>query len=120
VAIYSREDRFALHRYKADESYLVGEGKGPIEAYLDIEDIIRIATEAAVDAIHSGYGFLSENPDFADACVAAGLIFIGPDGDTMRSLGSKIAARKLANGVGYPTIPIMWSGSSCANVPMRG
>ncbi len=96
VAIYSLEDRFALHRYKADESYLVGDGKGPIEAYLDIQDIIRIATEADVDAIHPGYGFLSENPDFADACEAAGLIFIGPDGDTMRSLGSKVAARKLA------------------------
>jgi pyruvate carboxylase len=105
VAIYSREDRFALHRYKADESYLVGEGKGPIEAYLDIDDIIRIATEADVDGIHPGYGFLSENPDFADACVAAGLIFIGPDGDTMRSLGSKIAARKLAGDAGVPVMP---------------
>ncbi|MBT7265734.1 MAG: pyruvate carboxylase, partial [Rhodospirillaceae bacterium] len=92
VAIYSREDRFALHRYKADESYLVGEGKGPIEAYLDIEDIIRTAVEADVDAIHPGYGFLSENPDFADAVVEAGLIFVGPTGDTMRSLGSKVAA----------------------------
>ena len=105
VAIYSLEDRFALHRYKADESYLVGDGKGPIEAYLDIQDIIRIATEADVDAIHPGYGFLSENPDFADACEAAGLIFIGPDGDTMRSLGSKVAARKLASEAGVPVMP---------------
>jgi pyruvate carboxylase len=105
VAIYSREDRFALHRYKADESYLVGEGKGPIEAYLDIADIIRTAIEAGVDAIHPGYGFLSENPDFADAVVDAGLIFIGPTGDTMRSLGSKVAARKLALEAGVPVMP---------------
>ena len=68
VAIYSREDRFSLHRTKADESYLVGEGKGPVEAYLDIADIVRIAREAQVDAVHPGYGFLSENPEFADAC----------------------------------------------------
>jgi pyruvate carboxylase len=71
VAIYSNEDRFALHRFKSDESYLVGAGKKPIQAYLDIDDIIRIAKEAEVDAIHPGYGFLSENPDFADACAAA-------------------------------------------------
>ena len=105
VAIYSREDRFALHRYKADESYLVGEGKGPIEAYLDIDDIIRIATEAEADAIHPGYGFLSENPVFADACRDAGLIFIGPDGDTMRRLGSKVKARELALEAGVPVVP---------------
>src|ERR1700687_5217544 len=76
VAIHSREDRFSLHRTKADESYLVGDGKGPIDAYLDIVDIIRIATEARVDAIHPGYGFLSESPEFADACAAARLVFI--------------------------------------------
>ncbi len=105
VAIYSREDRFALHRYKADESYLVGESKGPIEAYLDIEDIIRIAQEAGVDAIHPGYGFLSENPDFADAVVAAGIIFVGPTGDTMRGLGSKVAARALAIKANVPVMP---------------
>ena len=84
VAIYSQEDRYALHRYKADESYLVGKGKSPIDAYLDIDDIIRIATDSQVDAIHPGYGFLSENPDFADACEAAGIIFVGPGGHTMR------------------------------------
>ena len=71
VAIYSNEDRFALHRFKADESYLVGVGKKPIQAYLDIDDIIRVARAAGVDAIHPGYGFLSENPDFAAACAAA-------------------------------------------------
>ncbi len=78
ISIYSQEDRFSLHRMKADESYLVGEGKGPIEAYLDIEDIIRVALESGADAIHPGYGFLSENPEFADACEAAGIVFVGP------------------------------------------
>ncbi|MAF08732.1 MAG: pyruvate carboxylase [Acidiferrobacteraceae bacterium] len=105
VAIYSREDRFALHRYKADESYLVGTGKGPVEAYLDIGEIIRIAREAGADAIHPGYGFLSENPDFAEACSEAGLIFIGPPVDVMRRLGSKIAARELAEEAGVPVMP---------------
>ncbi|MBC8009639.1 MAG: pyruvate carboxylase, partial [Burkholderiales bacterium] len=105
VAIYSNEDRFALHRFKADESYLVGEGKKPIQAYLDIDDIIRIAREAGVDAIHPGYGFLSENPDFADACAAAGIAFIGPNGDVMRRLGNKVAARELAEAAGVPVMP---------------
>jgi pyruvate carboxylase len=105
VAIHSREDRFSLHRTKADESYLVGEGKGPIEAYLDIEDIVRIAVEARVDAIHPGYGFLSESPEFAEACAAAGIIFIGPLPDTMRRLGNKVAARNLAVSAGVPVMP---------------
>ena len=105
VAIYSQEDRFALHRYKADESYLVGEGKGPIEAYLDINDIIRIAKDADVDAIHPGYGFLSENPEFADQVIESDMIFIGPTGETMRQLGSKVAARKLAVKAGVPVMP---------------
>ena len=105
VAIYSNEDRFALHRFKADESYLVGAGKKPIQAYLDIADIIRIAREAEVDAIHPGYGFLSENPDFADACKAAGIAFIGPNGEVMRRLGNKVAARQLAEQAGVPVVP---------------
>jgi pyruvate carboxylase len=105
VAIFSNEDRFALHRFKADESYLVGAGKKPIQAYLDIDDIIRIAKEAEVDAIHPGYGFLSENPDFADACVKAGIAFIGPSGDVMRSLGNKVAARAVAIAAGVPVVP---------------
>src|SRR5258708_23886112 len=71
VAIYSREDRFSLHRTKADEAYQVGEGRGPVEAYLDIADILRIAHDAQVDAIHPGYGFLSENPQFAESCAEA-------------------------------------------------
>ena len=105
VAIFSNEDRFALHRFKADESYLVGEGKKPIQAYLDIADIIRIALEAGVDAIHPGYGFLSENPDFADACATAGIAFIGPNGDVMRTLGNKVAARAVAIAAGVPVVP---------------
>src|SRR5262247_2046780 len=78
VSVYSQEDRFSLHRMKADESYLVGEGKGAVEAYLDIENIVRVARETGVDAVHPGYGFLSENPQFAEACAAAGLTFVGP------------------------------------------
>lgn len=105
VGIYSYEDRLALHRFKADESYLVGKGKKPIEAYLDIDDIIRIAKEANVDAIHPGYGFLSENPDFADACEKAGIAFIGPRGDVMRNLGNKIAARHMAEVANVPVVP---------------
>lgn len=105
IAIHSREDRFSLHRTKSDESYLVGDGKGPIEAYLDIPDIIRIAHEAHADAVHPGYGFLAENPDFADACAAAGLIFIGPAPQTMRTLGNKVAARNLAIAAGVPVMP---------------
>jgi pyruvate carboxylase len=105
VAIYSQEDRFSLHRTKADESYLVGEGKGALEAYLDIEDILRIARLARVDAIHPGYGFLSENPAFAAACAAAGIVFIGPSPDTMRTLGNKVAARNLAKSAGVPVMP---------------
>ncbi len=105
VAIYSTEDRFALHRFKADESYLVGEGRKPIAAYLDIDDIIRIAREANVDAIHPGYGFLSENPGFAEACERAGIVFIGPRPEVMRTLGNKVAARKLAAAAGVPVMP---------------
>ena len=105
VAIYSREDRFALHRFKADESYLVGADKTPIAAYLDIADIIRIAREARVDAIHPGYGFLSENPDFAEACEDAGIAFIGPSAAVMRLLGNKVSARELAVRAGVPVVP---------------
>jgi len=105
VAIYSAEDRFALHRTKADEAYLVGAGKRPLAAYLDIEDIVRIAREANVDAIHPGYGFLSENPAFAAACEQAGIRFIGPRAEVMSRLGNKVAARALAESVGVPVMP---------------
>lgn len=105
VGIYANEDRFALHRFKCDESYLVGEGKKPISAYLDIDDILRIAKKANVDAIHPGYGFLSENPDFAEACRENGIIFIGPQPSVMRTLGNKVDARNAAVKAGVPVMP---------------
>jgi len=105
VAIYAEEDRLSLHRYKADESYPVGHGKTPLGAYLDIDDIIRVAREAAVDAIHPGYGFLSENPDFADACRDAGITFVGPSAAVMRELGNKVSARQVAERAGVPVVP---------------
>ena len=105
VAIYAHEDRFALHRFKADESYQVGRGQKPIAAYLDIADIIRIACEAGVDAVHPGYGFLSENPLLAEACAEAGIIFIGPSPTVLRTLGDKVAARKAAQRAQVPVLP---------------
>ncbi|MGB7552496.1 MAG: biotin carboxylase N-terminal domain-containing protein, partial [Chromatiaceae bacterium] len=105
IAIFSNEDRFALHRFKADEAYRVGAGQKPIAAYLDIADIIRIARENQVDAIHPGYGFLSENPDFAEACATAGIAFIGPRPEVMRLLGNKVSARELAARAGVPVVP---------------
>jgi pyruvate carboxylase len=105
VAVYSQEDRFSLHRTKADEAYLVGRERGPVEAYLDIPDVLRIGREAGVEAIHPGYGFLSENPDFARACAAAGILFIGPAPDTLALLGNKVTARELAVAAGVPVMP---------------
>ncbi len=105
VAIYAHEDRFSLHRFKADESYKVGQGQKPIAAYLDIEGILRIARDAGVDAIHPGYGFLSENPDFAEACEAAGIRFIGPSPRVLRQLGDKVSARQAAEAAGVPVLP---------------
>ena len=103
--IYSEEDRLSLHRFKADESYLIGQGKGPVAAYLDIEGIVATAKENGVDLIHPGYGFLSENPDFARACAAAGIAFVGPDPRLLELLGDKVAARKLAQEAGVPIVP---------------
>src|SRR3954452_5065032 len=105
VAIYSQEDRLALHRFKADEAYLVGEGKGPVEAYLDFEGIVALAKEKEVDAIHPGYGFLSENPALPRACDRAGITFIGPGADLLDLLGDKTAARQLAQKAGIPVVP---------------
>ena len=90
VAIYSEEDNTSLFRTKADESYQLGKGKSPVDAYLGIDEIIEIARAKGVDAIHPGYGFLSENPDFAQACEDAGIEFIGPTADMMNQLGDKI------------------------------
>src|SRR5271170_1382686 len=97
VAIYSDEDRLSLHRFKADEAYLIGEGKGPVQAYLDVDGIVALAKEHGVDAIHPGYGFLSENPALPRACEAAGITFVGPNADLLELLGDKTAARELAD-----------------------
>ncbi|MFG6079595.1 pyruvate carboxylase [Paracoccus litorisediminis] len=105
VAIYAEEDKLGLHRFKADEAYRIGEGLGPVAAYLSIPEIIRVARESGADAIHPGYGLLSENPDFVDACTSAGITFIGPTADTMRALGDKASARRVAIKAGVPVIP---------------
>src|SRR6059058_5939502 len=105
VAIYSQEDRLALHRFKADDAYQVGAGKGPVEAYLDIPGIIALAKEKEVDAIHPGYGFLSENPALARGCEKAGIAFIGPPPGLLELLGDKTAARRLASSAGVPVLP---------------
>jgi pyruvate carboxylase len=105
VAIYSEQDRRHIHRVKADEAYLVGKGQAPVAAYLDVPGIIRIAQEHDVEAIHPGYGFLSERSDFADACVKAGIRFIGPPASVMARMGDKVAARQSAIAAGLPIIP---------------
>ena len=105
VAIYAEEDRFGVHRFKADESYLVGQGKGPVAAYLDIDSIISIAKARDVDMIHPGYGFLSENAQFARACENAGITFVGPKPELLEKMGDKVAAKKAADLAGVPTLP---------------
>ncbi len=105
VAIYAQEDRLSIHRFKADESYLVGAGKGPVAAYLDIEGIVALAKEKGVDMIHPGYGFLAENAKFAKACEQAGITFIGPRVKLLEMMGDKVAARALAQKVKVPTLP---------------
>src|SRR3979490_1526711 len=105
LAVFSHEDRLSLHRFKADEAYLIGEGKGPVQAYLDVEGIVALAKERGVDAIHPGYGFLSENPALPRACEAAGITFIGPRAELLDLLGDKTAARRLAAKAGIPAIP---------------
>ena len=105
VAVFSQEDRLSLHRFKADEAYLIGQGKGPVQAYLDVDNIIDLAVEKGVDAIHPGYGFLSENPALPRACAQAGITFVGPSPELLEALGDKTAARKLAQGAGIPVVP---------------
>ena len=104
VAIYSHEDRFAMHRLKADEAYQVGKAGEPIRSYLNIPAIVALAREKGVDAIHPGYGFLSENAEFARACEAAGIIFVGPRPEMLDMLGDKVAARKIAAEAGVPIL----------------
>ena len=105
VAVFAEEDKLGLHRFKADEAYRIGEGMGPVAAYLSIEEIIRVAKMSGADAIHPGYGLLSENPEFVDACTDAGITFIGPKAKTMRQLGDKASARDVAVEAGVPVIP---------------
>ena len=104
IAIYSEEDRFSLHRYKAEEAYLIGSGMDPIQAYLNVENVVALAVEKRVDAIHPGYGFLSENPVFARACADAGILFVGPRPEILEQLGDKTAARALAARLGVPIL----------------
>ncbi len=105
VAVFAEEDKLSLHRFKADEAYRIGAGMGPVEAYLSIDEIIRVARQSGADAIHPGYGLLSENPDFVDACTANGIAFIGPKAETMRMLGDKASARRAAIAAGVPVVP---------------
>ncbi|MEG0156125.1 MAG: biotin carboxylase N-terminal domain-containing protein, partial [Anaerovoracaceae bacterium] len=105
VAIYSEEDKNTLFRTKADESYLIGKGKAPVEAYLGIQEIIELAKAKGVDAIHPGYGFLSENVEFSKACEEAGIVFIGPDHNMMDQLGDKIKSKLTARKAEVPIIP---------------
>ncbi len=105
VAVFAEQDKLSLHRFKSDEAYRIGEGLGPVEAYLSIDEVIRVAKLSGADAIHPGYGLLSENPALVDACSEAGLAFIGPDAATMRLLGDKASARKVAMSAGVPVVP---------------
>ncbi|MEO1436400.1 MAG: biotin carboxylase N-terminal domain-containing protein, partial [Bacteroidota bacterium] len=104
VAIYTHEDRYSLHRYKADEAYQIGPEHEPLKPYLDIEEILRVAKQNKVEAIHPGYGFLSENVNFARRCREEGIIFIGPDPEVMERLGDKVRAKTVARSVDVPLI----------------
>jgi pyruvate carboxylase len=105
VAVYTHEDRFALHRFKADEAYFIGKPGEPIRSYLDIAGIIAVAREQEIDAIHPGYGFLSENPALVRACREAGVLFVGPREEILRQLGDKVVAREIAQKAGVPVLP---------------
>ncbi|XP_039997309.1 pyruvate carboxylase, mitochondrial-like isoform X2 [Xiphias gladius] len=105
VAVYSEQDTGQMHRQKADEAYLIGKGLPPVAAYLHIPDIIKVAKDNNVDAIHPGYGFLSERADFAQACTEAGVMFVGPNPETVRKMGDKVEARSLAISAGVPVVP---------------
>ncbi|NRG16940.1 pyruvate carboxylase [Rhizobiales bacterium] len=105
VAVFAEQDKLALHRFKADEAYQIGAGLGPIEAYLSIDEIMRVAKLSGADAIHPGYGLLSESPEFVEACEENGIVFIGPRPETMRALGNKVSARNIALDAGVPVMP---------------
>src|SRR3974377_807805 len=105
VAVYSEQDRRSLHSFKADDAYLIGHGQGPVQAYLDVDGIVALAKEKDVNAIHPGYGFLSENPALPRGCEAAGITFVGPSAALLDLLGDKTAARRLAQKAGLPVVP---------------
>nr|XP_028566379.1 pyruvate carboxylase, mitochondrial [Podarcis muralis]XP_028566380.1 pyruvate carboxylase, mitochondrial [Podarcis muralis]XP_028566382.1 pyruvate carboxylase, mitochondrial [Podarcis muralis]XP_028566383.1 pyruvate carboxylase, mitochondrial [Podarcis muralis]XP_028566384.1 pyruvate carboxylase, mitochondrial [Podarcis muralis]XP_028566385.1 pyruvate carboxylase, mitochondrial [Podarcis muralis] len=105
VAVYSEQDTGQMHRQKADEAYLIGRGLPPVQAYLHIPDIIQVAKENEVDAVHPGYGFLSERSDFAQACIEAGVRFIGPSPEVVQKMGDKVEARAIAISAGVPVVP---------------
>lgn len=105
IAMYTHEDRFALYRFKADEAYKIGEEGKPIASYLDIDNIVRKAVEWRIDAIHPGYGFLSESSEFAEKCAKAGIKFIGPRPDALAAFGDKVKARAVALKAGALIIP---------------
>ena len=106
VGVYTFEDRYSLHRYKADESYQIGEDNDPLKPYLNKDELIRVALENNVDAIHPGYGFLSENAEFAQKCKDNGIIFIGPKVSVLKSLGDKITAKQVALENNVPIIQL--------------
>lgn len=119
VAIYTFEDRYSLHRYKADEAYQVGKNNDPLKPYLNIQEIVSLAKEKQIDAIHPGYGFLSENVEFAQACEEAGIIFIGPRPEVMEALGHKTAAKKIAREIGIPLIEDSKTDLTSAEVAVK-
>ncbi|XP_069596267.1 pyruvate carboxylase, mitochondrial [Ranitomeya imitator] len=113
VAVYSEQDTGQIHRQKADEAYIIGKGLPPVQAYLHIPDIIKVAKENEVDAVHPGYGFLSERADFAQACTDAGVRFIGPTPEVVRKMGDKVEARAIAISAGVPVVPGTDSPITC-------
>src|SRR5918995_3493235 len=104
VAVFPNEDRNSIHRQKADEAYLIGEEGHPVRAYLDVDEIIRVAKESGADAIYPGYGFLSENPDLATAAKAAGITFVGPSARVLEMAGNKVTAKHHAVSAGVPVL----------------
>ncbi|MFT7615120.1 MAG: pyruvate carboxylase, partial [Parvicellaceae bacterium] len=104
IGVFTHEDRYSQHRYKADEAYQIGNNDEPLKPYLNIEAIVEVAVREGADAIHPGYGFLSENSDFARACAEKGIIFIGPRPEVMDALGDKVAGKKIAKKCGVPII----------------
>ena len=104
VAVFAEEDKLGLHRFKADEAYRIGEGLGPVAAYLSIDEIIRVAKLSGADAIHPGYGLLSENPEFVDACDTNGITFIGPSWKSIKAMGNKNNAKEVISSANIPLV----------------